>query len=107
MKASIIQDTKAMGPRYAEAMVQIYSRNLTEQELSEMDTFYSGPTGQAVLTKIPALTGKLMPLAMAQLPVMMRHAFDQYCSKTPCTPADRAAMERQVRAMTQRLPTAS
>jgi hypothetical protein len=106
MAESMTEDMRAMTPKLADAMVQIYARNLTEQELADIDAFYSSPSGQAVVTKIPQLTSKVMPLAMAEMPVMMRHAFDRFCSKTTCTPADRAAMEKVVQNMAPPAPKA-
>jgi hypothetical protein len=100
MAMSITEDMRAMMPKLAGAMVQIYARNLSERELADIDAFYSSPSGQAVVTKIPQLTSKIMPLAMAEMPIMMRHAFDRFCCKTTCTPADRASMEKVVQNMT-------
>ena len=94
MQASILEDTKAMIPRHKEAMVQIYARNLTEKELADIDAFYSSPSGQAVLIKVPQLTGKMVPVMLADMPAMMNRAFDRYCSKTTCTPEERDAMHK-------------
>jgi len=106
MQASILEDTKAMIPRHKEAMVQIYARNLTETELKDIDAFYSSPSGRAVLTKVPALTGKLVPVMLADMPAMMNRAFDRYCSKTTCTPEERESMRKAAQSF-GRTPNAS
>ncbi len=97
MQASIMDDMKAMIPKLRDTMIQIYARNLTETELADMDAFYSSPSGQAVLTKVPQLTGKLVPIMLAGMPTMMNHAFERYCSKTTCTPQEREAMHKAVK----------
>jgi uncharacterized protein len=107
MQASMVEDMKLMFPKVRDAMVQIYARNLTEQELADIDAFYSSPSGQAVVTKLPQLTARIMPFVLAQMPDIMRHAFDRFCSETTCTAQDRASMERAVQSLEARAASAS
>lgn len=94
--AALWDEMKAMMPKLTDAMVTIYAQGLTDQELADLDQFYSSPSGQAVLMKMPKLTGQLVPVMLAQMPSMLTGTFDRYCAKEACTADERTAMAKAV-----------
>jgi len=50
-----------------EELTRMYLQTFTEQELRAMNTFYSTPTGQKVITIVPELVQQRNQLAMQQL----------------------------------------
>jgi hypothetical protein len=72
-----------------EASAEIYASGFTEQEIAEMDHFYSTPTGQSVIAKLPAMTRQILPIVAAEMPAMMKRGFDRLCKKTTRTPEQR------------------
>ena len=97
-----LEEIRAMMPKMSDEMAIIYATDFTEQQLSDIDTFYASPTGQAVLAKTPRIGQQLVPFLMAQIPMALSRAFDQTCQKTTCTAEQRAAMAKAVDAMKAR-----
>jgi hypothetical protein len=103
-KAAAFQDAmweemSGLTPKLTTAMVRIYAANLTEQELADMDQFYSSASGQSVLAKLPQLTQQLVPVMMGEMPALMGRVFDRYCSKVTCTKEERAGFAKSIEMM--------
>jgi len=70
-----------------------YAQTFSEQELTDIDTFYRSPSGQAMIAKLPQMMATTMQ-AMGPIQLEVRQDFAQeLCQRTTCTPATRAAME--------------
>jgi hypothetical protein len=80
-------------PKMMDVMTVSYAQTFSEQELTDIDTFYRSPSGQAMINKLPQMMASTMQ-AMGPIQLEMRQDFAQeYCQRTACTPAMRAAME--------------
>ena len=97
-----LEEVRGMMPKLTDEMAVIYATDFTEQQLTDIDTFYASPTGQAVLAKMPRMGQQLIPFLMAQMPMALSRAFDKTCQKTACTAEQRAAMARAIDAMKAR-----
>ncbi len=99
LEDSIWGEFKTFMPRMIDQMAVIYATDFTEQELTEMDQFYSSPTGQSVLSKIPRMSQQMVPVMMAEMPALMGRSFDRFCDKTHCSADERAALAKAVNKM--------
>ena len=80
-------------PKMMELMTVSYAQTFSEQELTDIDTFYRSPSGQAMIAKLPQLMASTMQ-AMGPIQIEIRTDFAQeVCQRTTCTPAMRAALE--------------
>ena len=96
---------RGMMPKVFDQMAIIYATDFTDQELTDMDRFYTSPTGQTLLAKTPMISQQLIPFVVAQIPDILGHAFDQSCAKASCTPEQRAAIAKALDAMRARTAT--
>ena len=80
-------------PKMMDLVTVSYAQNFSEQELTDIDTFYRSPSGQAMIAKMPQMMSSTMQ-AMGPIQIEIRQDFAQeVCQRTTCTPAMRAAME--------------
>ncbi len=99
---ALLEEMRGLMPRMFDEMATIYATDFSEQELTDLDRFYSSPTGQAMLTKLPHISQQLVPFVMGQMPDLVGRAFDRSCDKTLCSPEQRAAMAKALGAMKAR-----
>jgi uncharacterized protein len=66
-------------------MIPLYASTFTEKELQDLVTFYEGPSGQAMLAKMPVLMSKLGPTMAELTPEMTADVQRRLCSKTDCS----------------------
>ena len=52
-------------------MIPVYRKHLTKQDVDAMVAFYSTPTGQKILSEMPAMTGEAMQAVQPRLRKMM------------------------------------
>jgi len=95
IKAAIEQVQAEMFPKMMDGMAAAFARNLTDQELQDAVAFYSSPSGQAIVHKMPAIMTEAMSGLIQWLPHMRQAVIEAVCADNGCTPAERAAMERQ------------
>lgn len=60
-----------------EDMVPVYQKHLTKPDVEAMSTFYSSPTGQKLLTEIPAMTSEAMQVAYNRMQQQMDEITDR------------------------------
>jgi hypothetical protein len=72
-------------------MARAYAETYSEQELSDILTFYKSPSGSALATKAPQLAQESLGGYFKLLPEIMRDAGEEVCAKTTCTAAQKAA----------------
>ncbi len=94
MMSSLSVGFDASLPDMFHSMVEVYARTLTKKELEDSLAFYDSPSGQAILTKMPAMMSQAMPLELRVLPKVAAVAEQDYCSHVTCTEADRAVFAR-------------
>ncbi len=94
MMSSLAVGFDASLPDMFHSMVEVYARMLTKKELEDSLAFYDSPSGQAILTKMPAIMSQAMPLSFKMLPKVAAVAEQDYCSHLTCTEAERANFAR-------------
>jgi hypothetical protein len=94
MMSSLSVGFDAALPGMIHAMVEVYARELTLTELRDAAAFYDSPSGQAILTKMPAMMNQFLPAALKMLPTMAAVTEQDYCSHIACTEADHATFAR-------------
>jgi uncharacterized protein len=66
-------------------MIPLYASTFTDKELQDLVNFYDGPTGQAMLAKMPVLMSKLGPTMAELTPELTADIQRRVCSKTDCS----------------------
>jgi len=79
-------------PKMIDISANIYAQNYTEQELSDVLTFYKSPSGQSMLAKTPVITQAVSAAVKPMIPQMQRDMVADMCDRIACTPAMRAAI---------------
>ena len=73
-------------------MAEAFARNLSRQELADAVAFYEGPSGRAILQKMPVIMGEVMGNLGAWLPKMRETVVEAACADNGCTPEQRRQM---------------
>jgi hypothetical protein len=94
MMSSLSVGFDASLPGMIHAMADVYARELTITELRDAAAFYDSPSGQAILTKMPAIMNRFLPAIMKMYPTMAVAAEQDFCSHVTCTEADHATFAR-------------
>ena len=81
-------------PDMIDAMAQLYARNLSTQELQDSLTFYRSPSGQAILTKMPAMMRDALPISLRLMPKIAAAAEADYCARQTCGETEHAVFAR-------------
>jgi hypothetical protein len=80
-------------PKMMEVITVSYAQTFSEQELTDIDTFYRSPSGRSMIAKMPQMMASTMQV-MGPIQIEIRQDFAQeVCQRMTCTPAIRAAME--------------
>jgi hypothetical protein len=80
-------------PHMMDSMASGFARNLSQKELEDTVAFYSSPSGQGVLHKMPAIMGEVIGSLGEWIPKMRQDMIENLCADNGCTPAQREAME--------------
>jgi hypothetical protein len=94
MRASFGAGMAAVAPQMVDALVEIYARTLTAQELRDAIAFDKTASGQAMLTKLPMAMSQFQPFMLTLMPKIWRAAEKDYCGHLACTEADHALFQR-------------
>jgi|WetSurMetagenome_2_1015567.scaffolds.fasta_scaffold202444_3 uncharacterized protein len=82
-------------PQVMDGMAEAMARNLTSQELSDAVAFYEGPSGRAILQKMPTIMAQGMGSLAVLLPKMREAVIEAACADNGCTPEQRRTMMGQ------------
>jgi len=82
---AVTESSQAMMAKVIDRFVPLYASTFSEKELEDLVAFYDGPTGQAVLTKMPVLMSKMGPVMTELMPDMMADVNQRICSKMDCS----------------------
>lgn len=88
-----------MVPKVLASISDIYARNFTEKELSDLLAFYQSPSGRSMIAKTPQLMHDSMAVIAPMVPDMQRDIITDFCNRLPCTP-------EQKKVIFDRLPAA-
>lgn len=81
---AVVEASAEFMPKYMDATVDLYADTFTEDELTQMVTFYESPTGQSITKKLPDLTPKAMQLMMQMMPDLQASVMSKMCAKMQC-----------------------
>ena len=79
------QSSQAMMGKIMDRMIPLYASTFTEKELQDLVNFYEGPSGRAMLAKMPTLMAKMTPIMVEMMPEMQADIRQRVCSKIDCT----------------------
>jgi hypothetical protein len=82
---AVSESSRAMMAKAIERFIPLYASTFTEKELEDLVAFYDGPTGQAMLNKMPVLMSKMGPVMTELMPDMMADVNQRICSKMDCS----------------------
>ena len=93
MRQEITLMESQFDPLYAE----MYARTFTDDQLTDLLSFYSSPTGRMLVAKTPELARQSHLAAAPLIPVMQRDLVDKIfthvCAVQKCTDKQRAALD--------------
>jgi hypothetical protein len=78
------ESTSAMMVKIMDRMVPLYASTFTEKELQDVVNFYEGPSGQAMLAKMPTLMTKMAPIMIELMPEMQADMHTRLCARIKC-----------------------
>jgi hypothetical protein len=79
------ESSQAMMAKIMDRMIPLYASTFTEKELQDLVNFYEGPSGQAMLAKMPVLMAKMTPIMTEMMPEMQADIRRRICSKIDCS----------------------
>ena len=82
---AVSESSQVMMGKAIERFIPLYASTFTERELEDLVAFYDGPTGQAMLNKMPVLMSKMGPVMTELMPDMMADVNQRICSKMDCS----------------------
>jgi hypothetical protein len=82
---AVSESMQGMMQKLQARMIPLYASTFTEKELQDVVTFYEGPSGQAMLAKMPVLMSKMGPTMAELAPEMTADVQRRLCSKIDCS----------------------
>lgn len=82
---AVTESTAEMMAKVVDRMAPLYASTFSEKELQDLVNFYEGPSGQAMLAKMPLLMSKMGPMMSELMPEMSSDVTRRICSKIDCT----------------------
>jgi hypothetical protein len=66
----------------------------TEQELTDLVSFYESPTGRSLVAKTPLLAQRMQPIIVQLMPEMRREMLVKLCAKITCPASVKARIDQ-------------
>lgn len=82
---AVTEASKDMMAKLMERMIPLYASTFSETELQDAVNFYEGPSGKAMLQKMPVLMANLGPIMAELMPQMTADVMRRVCAKTDCS----------------------
>lgn len=92
MRAAIDDQFDKMIPRMTSVAADIYARDFSEQELTDLLAFYNSPSGQAMLAKTPRVMAEAQAGVMPMVPGMQHDLIEDFCDRMSCPAQVRAQL---------------
>ena len=92
-----VELTTDMIPQMLEAMVPIYARTFTEEELEAMIAFYDSEMGRSILRKTMTSLPEANQAAMSVMPQLMEKMAARICQYYGCEAEELEAVQRGMR----------
>lgn len=96
IQAAIEKAMAGIIPDMLDDVAKLYARQLTRKEMEDTIAFYEGPSGQAVLHKMPEIFKNVGPLMAKYIPRMQTSMIEALCAQNACTAEQRKALTSQV-----------
>ncbi len=93
MVAAVGDGLTSITPQLQAEAVSRITRDFTADQLGEMLTFYSSPTGRLAARRMPMILQQTVGSVLSYLPQMMSGIEDSYCTRVKCTRAERKAFD--------------
>ncbi|MDR3512413.1 MAG: DUF2059 domain-containing protein [Caulobacteraceae bacterium] len=92
LKGAMDDVVKKMVPRMMDISADLYARNFSEQELTDLLTFYNSPSGKSMLAKTPLIMQQAQAAIFPMIPDMQHEMAEDFCDRLSCTPPMRSAL---------------
>lgn len=92
-----VELTTDMIPQMLEAMVPVYARTFSEEELEALIAFYDSGMGRSILQKTVTAMPEANQAAMSVMPQLMDKMAARICQYYGCEPGDLEAVQRGMR----------
>jgi len=82
---AVTEASQGLMAKVTDQMIPLYASTFTEKELQDLVAFYDGPSGQAMLAKMPILMAKVTPVMAELMPGMTADVHRRVCAKIDCS----------------------
>ncbi|HZZ31660.1 MAG TPA: DUF2059 domain-containing protein [Phenylobacterium sp.] len=82
---AVSEASNDMMSKLMERMIPLYASTFSEKELQDVVAFYDGPSGRAMLQKMPVLMASMGPIMAELMPQMTADVMRRVCAKTDCS----------------------
>ena len=93
MVAAVTDGLTSITPQLQNEAVSRMARDFSADQLQELLTFYSSPTGRLAARRLPLIQQQTVGSVLLYLPQMMKGVEDSYCSRVKCTRAEKKAFD--------------
>jgi len=76
-------------PKIVDVVTDAYAKTYSDQELTDILTFYQSPSGQAMTAKAPLMAQNMMGGIMGLMPQIQHDVAEEACAKITCTAAEK------------------
>ena len=87
---SVKESVVAVGPALGDRFGDLIARTFSVEELRGLVAFYEGPTGRAVVDKMPSIMAQMPNMVRDIQPAIEAEMKSRLCKKTDCAALDRA-----------------
>ena len=88
---AVIETMGDFTPKFLEQSEGIYAETFTEEELTQLVTFYESPVGQSIMAKIPNMMPRMTQLMIQDMPDLQSAIVAKMCAKIDCKATKPAA----------------
>jgi len=84
LRQAMSESLAAMTPRVLDEVARVYAQDFDAAQLADMTAFYEGPTGRALVAKLPQITQQSVMIGGRLMPEMQQEMIRRYCQKVSC-----------------------
>lgn len=84
LQDSMSETLTDIAPRLIEDVAKLYAQNFDERQLADIAAFYEGPTGKAMVAKLPQIGQQSALIGASLVPQMQTDMLRRFCQKIDC-----------------------
>ena len=84
LRQAMTESMAALTPRLLDEVAAVYAQDFDAAQLADIAAFYEGPTGRALVAKLPQITQQSAVVGGRLMPEMQREIIRRFCQKVSC-----------------------